>query len=70
MPEGRAWLARQTSTVVVDELALDRTVWDTIHGSLKTLLAVVKEELHRLKTNKHSALENCWRRPYSSLPAL
>jgi uncharacterized protein with HEPN domain len=31
------------------ELILDRAVWDTVHGSLRPLLAVVEEELRRLK---------------------
>jgi uncharacterized protein with HEPN domain len=31
------------------ELVLDKAVWDTVHGSLKPLLAVVEEELRRLE---------------------
>ena len=31
------------------ELILDRAVWETVHGSLKPLLAVVEEELRRLE---------------------
>ena len=31
------------------ELVLDKAVWDTVHGSLKPLLAIVEEELRRLE---------------------
>jgi len=31
------------------ELVLDKAVWDTVHASLRPLLAVVEEELRGLK---------------------
>jgi len=33
------------------ELIVDKAVWDTAHGSLPPLLAVVDEELRRLQSD-------------------